>query len=89
MFIVCYIMLYVINLYHIITYYIGLCCNILDYPRLYTFYFLSKQIKKLKGDILDIGCMKGGVGILLSFMNTNGRVMLFDTFEGFLDKETL
>ena len=33
--------------------------------------------------------MKGGVGILLSFMNINGRVMLFDTFEGFLDKENL
>ena len=63
--------------------------TLLDYPRLYTFFFLSKQIKKLKGDILDIGCMKGGVGILLSFMNTNGRVMLFDTFEGFLDKENL
>ena len=28
-------------------------------------------------------------GILLSFMNTNARVMLFDTFEGFLDKENL
>ena len=33
--------------------------------------------------------MKGGVGILLSFMNINGRVMLFDTFEGFLTKENL
>lgn len=63
--------------------------TLLDTPRLYTFYFLSKQIKKVKGDILDIGCMKGGVGILLSFMNANGRIMLFDTFEGFLDKEDL
>ena len=49
--------------------------TLLDYPDC-THFFLSKQIKKLKGDILDIGCMKGGVGILLSFMNTNGRVML-------------
>ena len=63
--------------------------TLLDYPRLFTIFFLSKQINKLKGDILDIGCMKGGVGILLSFMNINGRVMLFDTFEGFLDKENL
>ena len=63
--------------------------TLLDCPRLFTFYFLGNQMKKLKGDILDIGCMKGGVGILLSFINKNGRVMLFDTFEGFLDKENL
>jgi O-methyltransferase len=63
--------------------------TLLDNPRLYTFFFLSKQISKLKGDILDIGCMKGGVGILLSIMNKKERVMLFDTFEGFLDKENL
>ena len=63
--------------------------TLLDNPRLYTFFFLSNQINKVKGDILDIGCMKGGVGILLSIMNKNERVMLFDTFEGFLDKENL
>ena len=63
--------------------------TLLDEPRLFTFYYLGNQIKNLKGDILDIGCMKGGVGILLSHINTKGRVMLFDTFEGFLDKENL
>jgi len=63
--------------------------TLLDNPRLYTLFFLSKQIDKLKGDILDVGCMKGGVGILLSIMSRKGRVMLFDTFEGFLDKENL
>jgi len=63
--------------------------TLLDQPRLYTFYFLTNQIKKVNGDILDIGCMKGGVGILMSFLNLKGRTMLFDTFEGFLDKENL
>jgi len=63
--------------------------TLLDKPRLYTFYFLTSQIKKVNGDILDIGCMKGGVGILMSFLNLKGRTMLFDTFEGFLDKENL
>ena len=63
--------------------------TLLDKPRLYTFYFLIKQLKKINGDVIDIGCMKGGVGILMSYLNINGRVMLFDTFEGFLDKETL
>ena len=63
--------------------------TLLDKPRLYTFYFLTSQIKKANGDILDIGCMKGGVGILMSFLNLKGRIMLFDTFEGFLDKENL
>ena len=63
--------------------------TLLDKPRLFTFFFLINQLKKENADILDIGCMKGGVGILMSYLNTNGRVLLFDTFEGFLDKEIL
>jgi len=63
--------------------------TLLDRPRLFTFYYLTNQIKKVNGDILDIGCMKGGVGILMSYLNLKGRIMLFDTFEGFLDKENL
>jgi O-methyltransferase len=63
--------------------------TLLDISRLYTLFYLSEQIKNLKGDILDIGCMKGGTGLLIAHINNLGKVYLFDTFEGFLDKEDL
>ena len=63
--------------------------TLLDDPRLFTFYYLSKQISHIDADILDIGCMRGGVGIFVSKMNSKGRTFLFDTFDGFLDKEKL
>ena len=40
-------------------------------------------------DILDIGCMKGGAGLMMSKGNDKGRVFLIDTFQSFLDKEKL
>jgi len=63
--------------------------TILDHPRLYTLYSFSKQVRKMNSDILDIGCMKGGAGLIMSEINSNGRVFLIDTFQSFLDKETL
>jgi SAM-dependent methyltransferase len=63
--------------------------TLLDIPRLYTLFYLSEQIKNFEGNILDVGCMKGGVGLLISHINKRGKVYLFDTFEGFLDKEDL
>ncbi len=63
--------------------------TLLDQPRLYTFYYLINQIKLIDADVLDIGCMKGGVGLLLSKQNKKGRTLLLDTFEGFKDKEKL
>ena len=63
--------------------------TLLDHPRLFTFYYLSNQIKNNNADILDIGCMGGGVGLLLSQNNKKGRTLLFYTFDGFLDKENL
>lgn len=63
--------------------------TLLDHPRLFTFYYLSNQIQNIDADILDIGCMQGGVGMLLSKNNKKGRVLLFDTFDGFFDKENL
>ena len=63
--------------------------TLLDHPRLFSFYYLSNQIKNIEADILDIGCMEGGVGLLLSQNNKKGRTLLFDTFNGFLDKENL
>ena len=63
--------------------------TLLDNPRLFTFYYLSQQTRNIDADILDIGCMQGGVGFLLSKINKKGRTLLFDTFEGFFDKEKL
>ncbi len=63
--------------------------TILDHPRLYTLYNFSKQLEKINSDILDIGCMKGGAGLMMSKINSNGRVFLIDTFQSFLDKEKL
>lgn len=63
--------------------------TLLDHPRLFTFYYLCSQVKNINAEILDIGCMKGGVGILLSSNNNKGRTVLIDTFDGFLDKEDL
>ncbi len=61
--------------------------TLLDHPRLFNLYKISKQLKKSKGDIIDIGCMKGGVGLLLSLNDRNSKTYLFDTFDGFLDKD--
>ena len=63
--------------------------TLLDHPRLFSFYYLSNQIKKIDADILDIGCMQGGVGLLLSQNNLKGRTIMIDTFDGFFDKEKL
>ena len=63
--------------------------TLLDHPRLYTLYKMGHQLKSYNGDVLDIGCMKGGVGLMLSMNNLNGKTYLFDTFVGFLDKDSL
>ena len=63
--------------------------TLLDHPRLFSFYYLSNQIKKIDADILDIGCMEGGVGLLLSQNNLKGRTIMIDTFDGFFDREKL
>ena len=46
--------------------------TLLDIPRLYTLFYLSEQIKNFEGNILDVGCMKGGVGLLISHINKRG-----------------
>lgn len=59
--------------------------TIIDEARAYTLWHFSKSVKKINGDILDIGCMKGGAGILMSKANENLQTKTFfiDTFEGF------
>ena len=59
--------------------------TILDEPRAYTLWYLSKSLRNTNGDILDIGCMKGGAGIIMSKANKNknSKTYFIDTFGGF------
>jgi len=60
--------------------------TIIDEPRAYTLWHFSKSLANINGDILDIGCMKGGAGILMSKANKSKKTKTYfiDTFEGFL-----
>ena len=59
--------------------------TIIDEARAYTLWYLSKSLKNIKGDIFDVGCMKGGAGILMSKANKNKttKTYFIDTFDGF------
>ena len=57
--------------------------TLLDKPRAYTLWQLSKSLSYQKGLILDIGCLLGGSGFLMSKINKQGEVHLFDSFSGF------
>ena len=60
--------------------------TIIDETRAYTLWYLSKSLKNIKGDIFDVGCMKGGAGILMSKANKNKttKTYFIDTFDGFV-----
>ena len=59
--------------------------TLLDEARAYTLWYLSDSLKNINGDILDIGCMKGGAGIVMAKANNNMRSKTYfiDTFEGY------
>jgi O-methyltransferase len=61
--------------------------TLLDNKRLYTLWHFSKSLKNLKSDILDIGCLKGGAGYVMSKANKKGKIYLIDTFEGLIENE--
>ncbi len=61
--------------------------TLLDQKRLFTLFNIVKQISHLDGNILDIGCMRGGAGLLMSKFNSKGNTYLIDTFEGFKEEE--
>ena len=46
-----------------------------------------QQLKHINGDILDLGCMRGGVGMMMSKVNLKGNTYLIDTFSGFKEEE--
>ena len=61
--------------------------TLLDNKRLYTLWYLCRNLKNVNGDIFDIGCLQGGAGFLMSKANIKGKTYLFDTFEGFIEEE--
>ena len=61
--------------------------TLLDEKRFFTIYSILQQIKNINGDILDIGCMRGGVGMMMSKINLKGNTYLIDTFSGLHEEE--
>ena len=61
--------------------------TLLDTKRLYTLWQASFTLKDYSGDILDLGCLKGGAGMLMSKNNLKGKTILIDTFEGLVESE--
>ena len=61
--------------------------TLLDEKRFFTIYSILKQLKNINGDILDVGCMRGGVGMMMSKINQKGNTYLIDTFSGFKEEE--
>tara|TARA_B100001027_G_scaffold192178_1_gene146865 strand:- start:1642 stop:2391 length:750 start_codon:yes stop_codon:yes gene_type:complete len=57
--------------------------TLLDPPRAYTLWQCSKNVGDQNGIILDIGCLLGGSGFIMSKKNRKGKTYLFDSFSGF------
>ena len=61
--------------------------TLLDEKRFFTVYSILQQLKNINADILDVGCMRGGVGMMMSKINQKGNTYLIDTFSGFKEEE--
>tara|TARA_Y100000768_G_scaffold388801_1_gene387312 strand:+ start:78 stop:827 length:750 start_codon:yes stop_codon:yes gene_type:complete len=63
--------------------------TLLDSARSYTLWQCSKNLAKTQGQILDIGCLMGGSGFIMSKLNLKGKTYLFDSFSGFRNNDGL
>tara|TARA_B100000029_G_scaffold432837_1_gene445285 strand:+ start:2166 stop:2921 length:756 start_codon:yes stop_codon:yes gene_type:complete len=61
--------------------------TLLDIKRLYTLWYFTSDLKNINANILDVGCLQGGAGFLMSKANNKGQTYLLDTFEGFAEEE--
>ena len=61
--------------------------TLLDVKRLYTLWYFVRDLQNINSNILDLGCLQGGAGFLMSKVNKKGYTYLFDTFEGFVEEE--
>ena len=63
--------------------------TLLDSARSYTLWQCSKNLRNINGQILDIGCLMGGAGFIMSKINSKGNTYLFDSFSGFRKNDGL
>ena len=63
--------------------------TLLDYPRAFTLWQCSRNVSNKNGMILDVGCLLGGSGFIMSKANKKGYTHLFDSFEGFKKNDGL
>ena len=57
--------------------------TLLDEARAFTLWQVSENLKNINASIIDVGCLMGGSGFILSKNNKKGNVLLFDSFDGF------
>ena len=60
--------------------------TLLDERRLFTIYNILDQLKNTNGDIMDVGCLRGGIGMMMSKLNKKEE-LLIDTFADFMKKK--
>jgi len=63
--------------------------TLLDEPRAFTLWQMSKNLRNIDASIVDVGCLMGGSGFILSRANKKGNVLLYDSFEGFNENDGL
>ena len=57
--------------------------TLLDEARAFTLWKISENLKDSNASIVDVGCLMGGSGFILSKNNKKGNVLLYDSFDGF------
>jgi len=57
--------------------------TLLDTARAYTLWQCAKNLKNVNGQTIDVGCLMGGAGFIMSKINKKGNIYLFDSFAGF------
>lgn len=58
-----------------------------DYVRLATLELLCRRLKSLSGNVAELGVYKGAFARCLNYLMPERRLYLFDSFEGFDEKE--
>ena len=56
--------------------------TLVDRPRCYSLFLLCKQIRKLPGDVLEVGTWRGGTAGIFTQMLPDKTIFMADTFEG-------
>ena len=63
--------------------------TLLDQARSYTLWQCAKNLQNVNGQTIDVGCLMGGAGFIMSKKNKKGNTYLFDSFAGFKKNDGL